>query len=90
MCSYEREGLLETVSRLSAWSPHPSPVQSICRAFRGTHWDEEGPGGQVSGEWLKDLGLLAMETRKLRELLRGISMSCYHEEGLFWNISEKN
>jgi len=27
--------------------------------------------------------------RKLRELLRGISMSCYHEKGLFWNISEK-
>ena len=37
MRSCEREGLLETVSRLSAWSPRPSPVLSICSAFRGMH-----------------------------------------------------
>lgn len=53
MRSCEREGLLETVSRLSAWSPHLSPVLSICSAFRGMHLEwkgTRGPGFQGMAE----------------------------------------
>lgn len=38
-------------------------------------WVGEGSGGPFSEEWLKDLGLLSLEKRKLREILRVVSMS---------------
>lgn len=69
------EGLLETVSRLSTWNPYTSPTLPICSAFRGMRLGCRGSGDQFSEEWLKYLGPLNLEKRKLREILRIVSMS---------------
>lgn len=71
MCSYEG-------GRVS-WRPQALYLESIYlppeRWQSAVHsgacvWVGERSGGQFSKEWLRDLGLLHLEKRKLREILR--------------------